>query len=317
MQWMPMAILTAVLFLSACSDDRGVYQGYVEGEFLYLASSQAGRLAALQVDSGSRASAGTVMFIVDAAYELTIVRQAEAELAAARDSLEDMKTGLRATEVAAIEAQVVQARATMENSVLQLKRAEALYKAKSIPESQLDTARATAEADEARVAQLLSQLATAKLPTGRDEQIRAQTAKVAALRANLDQANWRLGEKTVAAPDDGLVYDVFFRPGEWVPAGGPVVRFLPPFNVKVRFFVPEADFSRFALGQPLWVEMDGRAEPVAVRVTYLAAEAEYTPPVIYSDENREKLVFMVEARAETPGLLNPGQPVTVRTKGPS
>ncbi len=302
--------------LPACSDGRAGYQGYVEGEFLYLASSQAGRLEVLNVDAGREAASGATLFILDAAYEMALVRQAEGELASARDTLKDLKTSLRATEVAAIEAQVAQARAARDNSAVTLQRAEALFLAKSVSQARLDSDRAAAEADQARVDQLESQLATARLPLGRDEAIQAQAARVTSLEAGLDQARWRLGEKTVASPGAGLVYDVFYRPGEWVPAGGAVVRFLPPANVKVRFFVPEADFGRLKLGQPVLVEVDGVAEPVPARLTYLAAEAEYTPPVIYSNESRDKLVFMVEARADTPGRLNPGQPVIVRLTGP-
>lgn len=309
-------LILAALSLAACSDERSSYQGYVEGEFLYLASSQAGRLEILSVDSGQEAAAGATLFILDATYEQALVRQAEGELASARDTLKDLKTSLRATEVAAIEAQVAQARAARDNTAITLQRSEALFAAKSVSQARLDADRATAEADQARVDQLESQLATARLPLGRDEAIQAQAARVTSLEAGLDQASWRLGEKTVTAPDLGRVYDVFYRPGEWVPAGGAVLRFLPPANVKVRFFVPEADFGHLKLGQAALIEVDGAAEPVPASLTYLAAEAEYTPPVIYSNESRGKLVFMVEARTDTPGALNPGQPVIVRLDRP-
>ena len=305
--------LLLALALSGCGEDRGVYQGYVEGEFLYLASSQAGRMEVMTVRSGQKAEAGRILFTLDAEYEQTIVRQAEAELASARDSLEDLKSGLRQTEIAAVEAQVAQAQATLENSAANLRRIEALYKTYSVPKSQFDAAKAAAEADAARVEQLESQLATAKLPTGRDEQIMAQTSRVAALSAALDQAKWRLSEKTVSAPADGLVYDLFYRPGEWLSAGSPAVRFLPPENIKVRFFVPEEDFSQMSLGREVLIVADGRADPVPATITYLAPEAEYTPPVIYSNESRSKLVFMIEARPAAPEVgLTPGQPVTVR-----
>lgn len=307
--------LLLMLLMTACGDERGVYQGYVEGEFLYLASSQSGRLDFMAVRSGQKVAAGEVIFTLDADYERTIVRQAEAELASASDSLEDLKRSLRSTEIAAAEAQVAQARATADNSAANLRRLEALFKSASVPKSQYDTAKATAEADAARVEQLASQLATAKLPTGRDEQILAQTSRVQALSAALDQANWRLNEKTVSAPTEGLVYDLFYRPGEWVAAGSPAVRFLPPENIKVRFFVPEKDFGGLALGHEALITVDGRAEPVLAVITYLAPEAEYTPPVIYSNESRTKLVFMVEARPLIFGAgLNPGQPVTVRPR---
>ncbi|UQZ87889.1 secretion protein HlyD [Deltaproteobacteria bacterium Smac51] len=307
------SLIAALLLTSSCSSGPETYQGYVEGEFLYLASSQSGRLNGLAASSGFLAEKGQPLFTLDGEYETTLVKQAEAELAAARDSLADLRRGLRETEIAAIEAQIAQARAALENSASNYKRIQALYASRTTPKSQLDAARAEAEADAAKVEQLESQLATALSPTGRDEQIAAQAAKVAALEAAVEQAQWRLDEKVVAAPAAGLVFDIFFRPGEWVGAGNPVVRFLPPENVKVRFFVPEAAFSGLSHGQKVALSMDGRSEPVAAVISYLAPEAEYSPPVIYSNERREKLLFMVEARpVEAASGLKPGQPVTVR-----
>lgn len=307
-------LIVVILIISGCGEEGGRYQGYVEGEFLYLGSSQPGRMEVMAAKVGQEMSEGAVVFQLASDYEETLVRQAEAELAAARDSLNDMKSGLRQTEIAAIEAQVAQAKASLENSAANLKRTEALYQTKTVPKAQLDSAKAVAEADAARVEQLSSQLATAKLPTGREEQIRSQAAKVGALTAALDQAQWRLNEKSVLAPTAGLVYDIFFRPGEWVGAGSPVVRFLPPENVKVRFFVPQEDFGRLSLGQEVVIEVDGQAG-LPARITYLSSQAEYTPPIIYSNENRSKLTFMVEARPEVAdGRLNPGQPVEVKVK---
>lgn len=310
----PGLIVLALLFFAAgCSEGPESYQGYVEGEYLYLASSQSGRLEVLAVASGDVLEKGGLAFKLEGQPEATRVRQAEGELAAARDALADLKRSLRPTEIEALKAQVAEARAALSNSAINLKRSEALFKSRSLPQSRLDADRSQAEADAARVRQLESQLATALLPTGREEQIKAQAAKVEALAAALDQARWHLGEKTVTAPRQGKVHDIFYRPGEWVQAGGPVLKFLPPENLKIRFFVPEKDFGRLRLGQRLVLEYDSASEAVPARITYLAPEAEYTPPVIYSNETRSKLVFMAEARPESPGpALNPGQPLTVR-----
>ncbi|MNN69017.1 putative efflux pump membrane fusion protein [compost metagenome] len=117
----------------------------------------------------------------------------------------------------------------------------------------------------------------------------------------------------MAATQPGLVYDTPYRLGEWVPAGSPVVRMLPPGNVKVRFYVPEAVVGALRNGQAVQVRCDGCAAPVAASITYVANEAEYTPPVIYSNETRNKLVFLVEARPSAADAikLRPGQPVEV------
>jgi HlyD family secretion protein len=135
--------------------------------------------------------------------------------------------------------------------------------------------------------------------------------------ATLEQADWRLKQKTVAAPVTGLVSDTLFVRGEWVPAGAPVVSLLPPANIKIRFFVPETVLGGFAVGQSVNVTCDGCGAPVPARITFIAPQAEYTPPVIYSREARSKLVFMLEARPapDIAARMHPGQPVDVRAEG--
>ena len=110
----------------------------------------------------------------------------------------------------------------------------------------------------------------------------------------------------------GVVVDTLFREGEWVSAGAPVVRMLPPENVKVRFFVPQPDLGLVPIGQNVTIRCDGCAS-VTAKVSYVSPEPEYTPPIIYSSETRAKLVFMVEAHPEPKdgASLRPGQPVEV------
>jgi HlyD family secretion protein len=118
----------------------------------------------------------------------------------------------------------------------------------------------------------------------------------------------------VSAPAEGLVVDTLYRIGEWVQAGSPVVQMLPRQNVKVRFFVPEAVVGGLVPGRALMIHCDGCAADLPAKITYVSNSAEYTPPVIYSNENRAKLVFMVEAHPSAADAvkLHPGQPVAVR-----
>lgn len=161
--------------------------------------------------------------------------------------------------------------------------------------------------------QLESEVAVGELP-GRAAQVRAQAAQVAAARAALEQAQWRLDQKSIASTLGGLVQDTLYREGEWVAAGNPIVRMLPPANVKVRFFVPQAAVGGIAPGRRASVRCDGCSADIPVTVSFVSTEAEYTPPVIFSNETRAKLVFMVEARpsADDAAKLRPGQPVSVR-----
>jgi HlyD family secretion protein len=165
------------------------------------------------------------------------------------------------------------------------------------------------------VRELESQLEVARLP-GRAQQLKAQSRQVLAARAVLGQADWKVGEKSIAAPKAGLVYDTLFREGEWVAAGNPVVQMLPPENIKVRFFVPESVLGSLSVGRPASLHCDGCAADLPATVTYVSAQAEYTPPVIYSNETRGKLVYMIEAHPAPPDAakLHPGQPLEVRLK---
>jgi len=130
-------------------------------------------------------------------------------------------------------------------------------------------------------------------------------------QARVNSARTRLTRRRALSPDAGTIQQVYFRPGETVPAGRPVVALLPPRNLKIRFFVPEPDLPRINNGDTVAVTCDGCEAGLTAKVSFIARSAEYTPPVIYSLEERAKLVFMIEARPEAPEKFRVGQPVTV------
>lgn len=134
-----------------------------------------------------------------------------------------------------------------------------------------------------------------------------------ARQRSLEQAQWRYDQKQQSVPADGLVYDTYYRPGEWIPAGSPVASLLPPEYIKARFFVPEQDLGRVQVGTPVNVHLDGLAKSLPGKVSFVSPSAEYTLPIIYSRENRNKLVFLVEASLppEAAGQLHPGAPIQV------
>ncbi|WP_349605469.1 HlyD family efflux transporter periplasmic adaptor subunit [Cupriavidus sp. DF5525] len=308
-----LAATFAALLVAGCGNQRtDSWQGYVEGEFVSVASPFAGRLDTLSVQRGQQVSQGAALFVLESDDERAARQQAEDQLRAAEAQLQDMKTGKRPVEVDVSRAQLAQAQAQAQRSAAALRRDERQYEIGGIAQAQLDETRAQARSDAARVRELQRDIDVARLP-GRDAQQAAQAAQVAAARAALAQADWKLSRKTVAATQAGLVYDTPYRLGEWVPAGSPVVRMLPPGNVKVRFYVPETVVGALRNGQAVQVRCDGCAAPVTASITYVANEAEYTPPVIYSNETRRKLVFLVEARPSTADApkLRPGQPVEV------
>lgn len=136
----------------------------------------------------------------------------------------------------------------------------------------------------------------------------------AALReaeARLNSAQTKLARRTIASPVAGVVQQVYFRAGELVVAGRPIIALLPPGNVKVRFYIPQAMLPRIAIGDGVKVNCDGCPNDLTAKVSFIARQAEYTPPVIYSEQERSKLVFLVEAIPEKPDALRVGQPASV------
>ncbi len=309
------AVLSIAAALAGCSRvPPGTYQGYAEGEYVHVASSEAGRLDQLLAAKGESVAAGAPLFVLESAREAAALRQAKEQLSAAEAQLQDVQAGKRPLELDVIRAQLEQACADAAKSAADRVRDEAQFKGGGIAQAQLDRSRAAAEVSAARVREMERQLDVAGLPA-RDEQIRAQRAQVEAARAAAEQMEWRLLQKSAAAPVAGLVFDTLYREGEWVPAGRPVVRLLPPANLKIRFFVPETALGSLSVGQSLVIRCDGCAGDIPAVVSYISTEAEYTPPVIYSNETRAKLVFMVEAKPAADGAkLHPGQPVQVSLK---
>jgi HlyD family secretion protein len=285
-------------------------QGYIEGEYVYVAAPVAGRLETLHVARGAQVAAATPLFQLDRASEQPGRDDAAARLARAEAHLADLRKGKRPSELASIEAQLAQAQAMLELAAAELERRERLVASNVASREAVDQARATYQRDKARVAELRAELETAHLGARADE-IQAAEAEVTAARAQLAEAEWRLDQMSQAAPQAGVVVDTLYRTGEWVEAGAPVVSLLPPGNVKVRFFVPEPRLGAIAIGDEVRVACDACAPDLTAVISYISPDAEYTPPVIYSREMRAKLVYLVEAKPRRPAALRPGQPVDV------
>ena len=312
-QIMRIALIVAALALSACDkQEQGVWQGYIEGEYVMLASPYAGQLQKLAVRRGDQVETGKPLFALEQEAERAARTEAEERVKTAQARLENLQTPRRPTEIAALREQLNQAKAALELSRANLAREQELFRKGFSPRARLDDARTAQDRDTARVKEAEAQLRNASIPVGREAEREAAEADMKAAQAALAQANWKLEQKSVAAPVTGLVQDTFFVLGEWVPAGRPVVSLLPPGNVKARFYVPEPALSSVKIGAPLEIRCDG-CQPIEARVSYVSSQAEYTPPVLYSKESRSKLLFLVEARLPQ-AQLRPGQPVDVRLK---
>ena len=252
-----------------------------------------------------------MLFTLESGRQRAALAEAGAELERAQAELADLRLGKRPEEIARIEANLAEARAALTYAEQDLDRQSRLARRDFAAEARFDQARSAAGEARARVAAMDAKLATARLP-GRDDQIQAAVAEVAMREASLAQAHWELDQRTVRAPTAAMVEDRVRDAGEWVDAGGIVVSLLPPGKVKVRFFVPEPELGRLRVGQRVALRCDGCVEGMTGTVRFIAPEAEYAPPVIYSVGSREKLVFLVEAWPNPGATLHPGQPVDVR-----
>lgn len=287
-------------------------QGYVEGDYVRVAAPFAGTLTTLDVQRGATVKPGAPLFVLEQENEAAASREAAQRLAAAQATLANLQKGKRAPEIAAVQDQIRQAQATVALDRQNLVRQQALVREGFTSRASLDQAQSAFTRDSARVAELKNQLQTAR-EGGRPDEIRAAEAQVRASQAALAQANWRLAQKSVRAPVAALVDDTLYTQGEWVPAGSPVVSLLPPGNIRVRFFVAETKLGRLHPGQQVSVHCDGCVHAIPAVIRYISSQAEYTPPVLYNKDNREKLVYLVEAHPspQDASRLHPGQPVDV------
>lgn len=309
------AAALAALALAGCGDPpAGRFQGYIEGEYVFIAAPLGGALTNLAVARGDTVQAGQLLFALERESEASALRQAEKNVALSQAQLEDLQKGRRPTEIASLAAQLERARANLALAETEFARRQKLRDggAEVISAEELDSARGTRDADQAQVSQLNSDLETARLGA-REDAIRAAQANVEAQTAAAAKARWAFEQKCQFAPADAAVHDILYRQGEWVDAGKPVVVLLPPANLKVRFFVPETELAKIKIGEAVSVAFDGAAKNYSATVNYLSTQPEFTPPVLYNRENRAKLVFMVEAKfAPADAIaLRPGQPVDV------
>lgn len=312
--WRLLPLLPLVLGLSACSDKPpAAWSGYAEGDYVYISAPLAGRLESVAVQAGQTVAKDAVLFALDAEAENAARDEAAARLNAARAQAANTDKGKRNDEIAVTEAQLAQAQAAAALARHELARQQQLVAQGFVAKARVEDASTALHQAQARVAELDAALRVARLPARVDERTASQASASAAQEA-LRQTAWRATQKQQIAPVSALVADVFFRPGEFIPAGQAVVALLPAENIKARFYVPEAQVARIATGQAVHLSCDGCGAPIAAHVTRIATQAEYTPPVIYSNAQRAKLVFMVEAKPDAPASvqLHPGQPLDVR-----
>jgi HlyD family secretion protein len=290
------------------------WQGYVEADYVKVGPTQQGLLTSVAVARGDKVEPGSPLFTQDEEHDRAVRDEAAARLAQAEARLANLEASSRSTEIAQAEAELAELRALRDRVEKDRARAEALVRTGAATVQQVDQSRADALSAAARVQAAEAKLAQMRSPMGRAQEIAAQVATRNEARAQLAQAEWRLAQRRVASPVKALVADVYARAGETLAAGAPVVSLLPEQNILVRFFVPEAALPRLRPGVQVAVGCDTCPADLMGEISFVSPEAEYTPPVIYSESTRGKLVYLIEARprGDERGILKPGQPVTVR-----
>ena len=291
-----------------------VWQGYAEADFVKVGPTQQGLLTDVFVKRGDEVAIGAPLFAQDDADDRAARDHAAQMLMQAVKQLANLQEGGKPTEIEQAEANLADANSTVVRTTADLARGETLLLKGFATRQSVDLLRAETRSATAKVEALQAVLDQSRAPLGRDREVDAQRAAVAAARAVLAQAEWKLGQRRVLAPTCAVVADVLARAGETMSAGAPVVSLLPPGNIFVRFFVPEAALATLHLGDPLALACTSCPADLSFTLSFISPQAEYTPPLIYSESSKAKLVFLIEARPR-PGQiagLNPGQPIEVR-----
>jgi HlyD family secretion protein len=307
------ALFLLVLLCCSCSKENAkIYSGYVEAKLLYLSNPHGGKLQELPVSRGQAIKTSQKLFVLDPNPEQLDFENSQSAINEAVSNLKNLETGMRSTEIAAIEAQIEQVTKELAFYEKEADRYKKLFGKGATSHKSYDEASRNYFTTKARLTRLQADLGTAKLPA-RPDLINAAMARVAGAKANSSKIDWILSQKSETSPQDGVIYDTYYDIGEYVPPGKAIVSLLVPNNIKVIFYVPQSDLSHLTVNQSLELRCDNCNASVPAKIQFISQVAEYTPPVIYSENSREKLVFKVEAAFSSPSstALLPGQPVDI------
>lgn len=297
--------------LNSCAPPMPLATGYVEGEYALIAPVETARIEQVSVRRGDRFAAGTALASMERKDADIAVAEAVAALAQAQSQLADLRLGKRREEIAMIEAGLNSAKAEQAEAERKARRAGDLARRGIAAQADLDAAQTAVELTAAKVAELQANLAVARLPA-RPDQIAAAQAAVDRAQAALSSAQWRLENRTLKALTPGTVSDILRETGEVAGPQAPVLTVLPDGAVKLKLYVPEPALANVNPGVRLRVNCDACGDGMTATVSYVSPDPEFTPPVIYSLENRQKLVYLIEARPDDgSAALKPGQIVDV------
>jgi HlyD family secretion protein len=290
------------------------WDGYVEAEYVYVSAATPGPIAEIAVREGDEVAAGDLLFVQRHRQQQAQVEIAEAHIAAAAADAANLATGSRDVEIEVVRARLERAQSERSLAETSLARTEKLAAGGLAPSARLEKERAALQSATAQVQQLQAELSVAELPARAPLQLQA-AANLRAARAEADRARSELADRSVVAPTAGRIERLFFSTGEVATAGVPVVALLAPEALRVKFYVAQADRPSLSLGQTVAVSCDGCREGLTAVLSRFASEPQFTPPVIYSRQERHRLSYLVEAMLAPGSGLMPGQPATVTLTG--
>ena len=286
------------------------WNGYVEDDYVYAAAASAGTIQSIAVREGQLVKQGDVLFVLEASQQQAQFDAAKARADAAEATLANLQTGSRQEEIDVTAAQLMKAKSDLSLARLNQARTQDLYDRGLTPIARLDQDTAMMKSAQAAVDQLEAQLKVQQLPARDAQQIGAE-ASFAAARADATSAKAALDNRTVVAPEDGRIERLFYKGGEVAGAGAPVVSLSGAGAMKIEFYVSETDRQQFALGQQVSVSCDGCASGLTATISHFASDPQFTPPIIYSRDERNRLVFLTEATMDEQNAILPGQPVSI------
>lgn len=306
------ALLVFIIILSIIwfYPTKTYYQGYIEGTNIYIASPYDGYLKRKYVVKGQKVKKDELLFQIEPNPEELVLNQLKAAVTESVHSLKDIELPRRPLEIKALEDQVKQIEASLELAQLRLKRLTELYKKQAVDLDHLDEARSVVKQLEASKDQAISNLELSQLGA-RIQQIKAQKARVSQAEFALKVGEWKIAQKTLKAPADGFMFDTYYQEGEFVPATRPIGALLPLDQLHLEFFVPVSELPHFYLNQTIIFKCESCKEESKATLDYISPEAEYIPPLVYSRDNNEKIVFKIRARLSDPLIYKVGQPVLI------
>lgn len=310
-------IFQLTVFLAVCvaiflfiGKSNQTYQGYVEGENLYIAAPYEGKLAKKYASRGEYVKKGQLLFQVDPKLEKFLVKQLQASVNEAQFTLFDLEKPRRPLEISAFKDQIDQVEANLNLANIRVKRYTELYAKQAVDLDHLDQSKSEQHQLQALKAQSVANFELAKLGARIDE-IKTQEARLEQAELALRVGEWKEQQKALEAPIDGIIFDTYFQLGEFIPAGRPIAALLPLDNVRIEFFVPASELPHLALNQNVYFTCDGCEQRNEAMINYISPEAEYIPPLVYTRENSDKIVFRIKAKIKNPQLFKPGQPVMI------